>query len=143
VQELIDSAINPAVAGHGGFVELLDVKDSKAYLQMGGSCQGCVAADITLEARIERLLKEKIPDIEKCSTPPAMARARTPTTAQGSSSRDHAVDDQLVRRIAVDRQQPVPHLRRVVEHPAKVTADPPAHPVPRDEANIAATHDLA
>ncbi len=29
VQELIDSMINPAVAGHGGFVDLIDVKDNK------------------------------------------------------------------------------------------------------------------
>jgi Fe/S biogenesis protein NfuA len=65
VQELIDSMINPAVAGHGGWVELLDVKDSKVYLQMGGGCQGCGAADITLKAGIERLLKEEIPEIEE------------------------------------------------------------------------------
>jgi hypothetical protein len=36
VQELIDSMINPAVAGHGGFVELVDVQDNRVYLQMGG-----------------------------------------------------------------------------------------------------------
>jgi len=63
VQELIDSSINPAVAGHGGFVELLDVKDNTVYLQMGGGCQGCGAADITLKAGIERLIKEEIPEI--------------------------------------------------------------------------------
>ena len=65
VQELIDSMINPAVAGHGGFVELLDVKDNKVYLQMGGGCQGCGAADITLKSGIERLLREEIPEIEE------------------------------------------------------------------------------
>ena len=27
VQDLIDSAINPAVAGHGGYIELIDVKE--------------------------------------------------------------------------------------------------------------------
>ena len=63
VQELIDTMINPAVAGHGGFVELVDVQDSRVYLQMGGGCQGCGAADITLKAGIERLLKEEIPEI--------------------------------------------------------------------------------
>ena len=26
VQELLDTAINPAVAGHGGYIELIDVK---------------------------------------------------------------------------------------------------------------------
>ena len=65
VQELIDSTINPAVAGHGGFVQLMDVKDNKVYLQMGGGCQGCGAADVTLKAGIERLIKEELPEIEE------------------------------------------------------------------------------
>ena len=65
VQELIDSTINPAVAGHGGFVQLVEVKDKKVYLQMGGGCQGCGAADVTLKAGIERLIKEELPEIEE------------------------------------------------------------------------------
>ncbi|HEV2055312.1 MAG TPA: NifU family protein [Methylomirabilota bacterium] len=65
VQELIDSTINPAVAGHGGFVQLVDVKDKKVYIQMGGGCQGCGAADVTLKAGIERLIKEEMPEIEE------------------------------------------------------------------------------
>lgn len=65
VQDLIDTTINPAVAGHGGYVELLDVQDNKVYLQMGGGCQGCGAADITLKSGIERLIKEEIPEIEE------------------------------------------------------------------------------
>ncbi len=63
VQELIDTMINPAVAGHGGFVELIDVTDNRVYLQMGGGCQGCGAADVTLKSGIERLIKEEIPEI--------------------------------------------------------------------------------
>lgn len=63
VQELIDTMINPAVAGHGGFVELIDVQDNRVYLQMGGGCQGCGAADITLKAGIEKLIKEEIPEV--------------------------------------------------------------------------------
>ncbi|HVQ76085.1 MAG TPA: NifU family protein [Candidatus Binatia bacterium] len=65
VQDLIDNMINPAVAGHGGFVELLDVKENKVYLQMGGGCQGCGAADVTLKSGIERLIKEEIPEIDE------------------------------------------------------------------------------
>jgi Fe/S biogenesis protein NfuA len=65
VQELIDNSINPAVAGHGGWVQLLDVRDNKVYLTMGGGCQGCGAADITLKAGIERLIREEIPEIEE------------------------------------------------------------------------------
>jgi Fe/S biogenesis protein NfuA len=52
VQELIDTMINPAVAGHGGYVEL-----------MGGGCQGCGAADVTLKSGIERLIKEELPEV--------------------------------------------------------------------------------
>ena len=63
VQDLIDTMINPAVAGHGGFVELIDVQDNRVYLQMGGGCQGCGAADVTLKQGIERLIKEEIPEI--------------------------------------------------------------------------------
>ena len=32
---------------------------------MGGGCQGCGAADITLKSGIERLIKEEIPEIEE------------------------------------------------------------------------------
>ena len=62
VQELIDSTINPAVAGHGGFVQLVEVKDNKVYLQMGGGCQGCGAADVTLKAGIEHLISKSCRD---------------------------------------------------------------------------------
>ena len=63
VQELIDTMINPAIANHGGFVELIDVQDNRVYVQMGGGCQGCGAADITLKAGIERLIKEELPEV--------------------------------------------------------------------------------
>src|SRR5207247_341769 len=63
VQELIDTMINPAVAGHGGYVELIDVQENRVYLQMGGGCQGCGAADVTLKAGIERLIKDELPEV--------------------------------------------------------------------------------
>jgi Fe/S biogenesis protein NfuA len=63
VQELLDTGINPAVAGHGGYIELIDVKDSTVYLRMSGGCQGCGAADVTLKAGIERMIFEEIPEV--------------------------------------------------------------------------------
>jgi len=63
VQALIETMINPAVAGHGGFVELIDVQENRVYLQMGGGCQGCGAADVTLKSGIEKLIKEELPEI--------------------------------------------------------------------------------
>ena len=63
VQELIDTMINPAIAGHGGYVDLIDVQDNRVYLQMGGGCQGCGVADITLKSGIERLIKDELPEV--------------------------------------------------------------------------------
>lgn len=64
IQALIDSQINPGVASHGGFVELLDVKDSRVYVRMGGGCQGCGMASVTLKQGVEVLIKQQFPQIE-------------------------------------------------------------------------------
>ena len=65
IQELIDFHINPAVAGHGGFIELLDYRDGTVYLRMGGGCQGCGMANVTLKQGIERMLREEVPEIQQ------------------------------------------------------------------------------
>jgi Fe/S biogenesis protein NfuA len=63
VQEVLDSRINPAVAGHGGYVSLLDVRGDTAFIALGGGCQGCGLADVTLKQGIEVMIKESIPQI--------------------------------------------------------------------------------
>jgi Fe/S biogenesis protein NfuA len=63
VQHLLVTMINPAVAAHGGFVTLVDVDETRVYLEMGGGCQGCGAADVTLRSGIERLIREEVPEI--------------------------------------------------------------------------------
>jgi len=63
VQKILDEMINPAVAGHGGFVDLLDVKENVVYLRLGGGCQGCGMVNVTLKQGIETTLKEEIPQI--------------------------------------------------------------------------------
>ncbi|KRT70357.1 MAG: hypothetical protein XU15_C0005G0088 [candidate division NC10 bacterium CSP1-5] len=65
VQDAIDTQINPGVASHGGHVALLDVKDNIAYIALGGGCQGCGMADVTLKQGIEVLLKEAVPEIRQ------------------------------------------------------------------------------
>ena len=65
VQALIDSEINPAVAAHGGFVTLVDVKDDNVYVQFGGGCQGCSVSNVTLKDGIEASIKKAIPDIRE------------------------------------------------------------------------------
>jgi Fe-S cluster biogenesis protein NfuA len=63
VQELIDTAIAPAVASHGGEVTLLDVRQNNVYLEFGGGCQGCGMAHVTLKYGVERLIRERIPEV--------------------------------------------------------------------------------
>ena len=65
VQELLDNEINPGVASHGGFVELINVEDDRVYLKMGGGCQGCGMVDATLKQGIEVRIKEQIPEIKE------------------------------------------------------------------------------
>ncbi len=62
-QKLLDETVNPAVGMHGGYVELLDVKDSTIYIRMAGGCQGCGMADVTLKQGIERLIFEELPEV--------------------------------------------------------------------------------
>ncbi len=63
VQDVLDATINPGVAGHGGTVTLEGVEDGVAYIRFGGGCQGCGAADVTLKQGIDRILKERVPEI--------------------------------------------------------------------------------
>ena len=63
VQEVLDSQINPSVASHGGWVTLLDVKKDTAYISLGGGCQGCGMADVTLKQGIEVAILDAVPEI--------------------------------------------------------------------------------
>jgi Fe/S biogenesis protein NfuA len=63
IQDLLTREINPAIASHGGFAELLGVKDNQVYLRLAGGCQGCGMADVTLKQGIELRIKEEVPEI--------------------------------------------------------------------------------
>lgn len=63
VQQLIDLYINPAIAAHGGFVNLSGVEGDRALVELGGGCQGCGLAAMTLRQGIESSIKHHIPEI--------------------------------------------------------------------------------
>lgn len=65
VQDVLDREINPGVAAHGGFVDLLDVRGGAAYVQMGGGCQGCAQVDVTLRQGIEVAIKAAVPEVTR------------------------------------------------------------------------------
>jgi Fe/S biogenesis protein NfuA len=65
VQRVLDEDINPAVASHGGFVVLHEVKEGTAYIELHGGCQGCGMASVTLRQGIEVRIKEMVPAIRE------------------------------------------------------------------------------
>ncbi|MDE2746213.1 MAG: NifU family protein [Chloroflexota bacterium] len=65
IQQIFDEQVNPQIAAHGGYVQLLEVKGSKAYIEMGGGCQGCGMANVTLKQGVEVAVKEQLPEIDE------------------------------------------------------------------------------
>ena len=56
--------VNPMLAQHGGQVSLAEITEDKVVvLEFGGGCQGCAAVDMTLNAGIEQILLQKVPEI--------------------------------------------------------------------------------
>lgn len=63
VQRVITEQVNPGVASHGGTVQLVDIRDNIVYVTMGGGCQGCGMASVTLTQGIKQMIKEAAPEI--------------------------------------------------------------------------------
>ncbi|WP_419862704.1 NifU family protein [Candidatus Poriferisodalis sp.] len=65
VREVLTKRINPSIAAHGGFAELVSVEGDTVVVKLGGGCQGCGMANATVTAGIERTLRELIPQVER------------------------------------------------------------------------------
>jgi Fe-S cluster biogenesis protein NfuA len=83
VQEILDREINPAVASHGGHIALLDVRGNSVYLRMGGGCQGCGMADVTLKQGVEKTLRHAVPELGEILDATDHAAGRNPYYAPG------------------------------------------------------------
>ncbi len=65
VRTIID-AIRPNLQSHGGDVELVATENDKTVkVRLQGACSGCPGARMTLKMGIERLLKEKVPQVKE------------------------------------------------------------------------------
>jgi Fe/S biogenesis protein NfuA len=60
---VLDRDVNPAIAAHGGHAELAGIEGRTAYLRLGGGCQGCGMASVTLGQGIEIAITEAVPEI--------------------------------------------------------------------------------
>jgi Fe-S cluster biogenesis protein NfuA len=64
VEEILKQ-IRPSLQADGGDVELVDVVDGVVKLKLKGSCAGCPMSQMTLAFGIERVLKEKVPEVKR------------------------------------------------------------------------------
>ena len=63
ILDLVETRINPAIAGHGGRVALIAVKEHVAYIRLEGGCQGCGMAEATLKEGVEAAIRRAAPSI--------------------------------------------------------------------------------
>ena len=60
----IVTEVNPSLASHGGFVDLVEItKKKEVVLNFGGGCQGCSSVNMTLKDGVEKQLKGLYPEI--------------------------------------------------------------------------------
>jgi len=64
--ETILKEIRPALQADGGDVELVDVsQEGTVKVRLKGACGSCPMSAITLKNGIERILKEKVPELKE------------------------------------------------------------------------------
>lgn len=57
--------IRPALQGHGGDIELVGVdEDNIVKVKLQGACSGCPGAAMTMKMGVERILKERVPEVK-------------------------------------------------------------------------------
>ena len=63
--EAVLAQIRPSLQADGGDVELVDVNEGTVSLKLKGACGNCPMATMTLKHGIERILKEKVPEVKE------------------------------------------------------------------------------
>ncbi|HTU20093.1 MAG TPA: NifU family protein [Gemmataceae bacterium] len=61
VRQALDQ-VRPALRGHGGDVELLEVRDGVVRLRLQGNCHGCPSSSATMRQTVEEAIVGKAPD---------------------------------------------------------------------------------
>lgn len=69
MREQVESVLNeikPSLQADGGDVELIDVsEDGVIQVRLTGACRNCPMSQLTLKMGIERILKEKVPEVKE------------------------------------------------------------------------------
>lgn len=65
ISDIIEEQINPAVAGHGGMIELqdFDMESGRVLVLLQGGCSGCASSSMTLKMGVENMLQHFVPEV--------------------------------------------------------------------------------
>ncbi len=63
LEVLFDEQVRPALAAHGGNVEIIDIDNDRLFVKLSGGCQGCSSSKATLKDGIQTLVKQNFPMI--------------------------------------------------------------------------------
>jgi len=65
IEALFDEQVRPALGGHGGDVEIVDLDNGKLFVRLLGGCQGCSSSKATLKDGIQNLVMKNFPEINE------------------------------------------------------------------------------
>jgi len=71
IRDKVETALNeirPALQADGGDVELVDVEDGTVKVRLTGACGTCPMATMTLRFGVEKVLKQRIPEVKEVVT---------------------------------------------------------------------------
>ena len=65
ISQIIEDNIQPAVAGHGGMIELqdFDMESGHVLVMLSGGCSGCAMSSATLKMGVENMLRHYVPEV--------------------------------------------------------------------------------
>ncbi|MBN1358789.1 NifU family protein [Candidatus Bathyarchaeota archaeon] len=66
VQKRVEAAlaeIKPQIQADGGDIDLVAIENNIVKVRLRGACVGCPMSALTLKAGVERVIKQKVPEI--------------------------------------------------------------------------------
>jgi Fe/S biogenesis protein NfuA len=65
ILEILEQEVNPQIAMHGGWADLVAFDGGTAYVRMSGGCQGCGLAKVTLSQGIAVAIQDAVPEVRE------------------------------------------------------------------------------
>ena len=56
--------IKPQIQADGGDIDLVAIENDTVKVRLRGACAGCPMSTLTLKQGVERLIKQKVPEIK-------------------------------------------------------------------------------